>query len=212
MYKIILADDHAILRAGLKGLIDKDPDLKIVEQASNGAELLAKLKSQKCDLAIVDISMPEMDGLTAIKVIKQKYPKVKILVLTMQKDNEHFKHALISGADGYLLKDDAYEQLILAIKLLLKGKRYTSPSISEVVTDRFIRSLDEVEGPSIEILTKRERKILELVASGLPNKNIASRLRISIRTVETHRANLSNKLGIKNTAGLVRYALSKGLV
>lgn len=212
MFNIILADDHAIFRAGLKGLLTKDPQFKIVAEARNGEELLSKLKSVKCDLIVLDLSMPEMDGISALKTIRQKYPKIKILVLTMQKDVEHFKHAMAVGAGGYLLKDDAYEQLPLAIKVVLKGKRYISPAIAELTTDRFIRSLDDLEGPSLEILTKRESEILKLVANSSSNKNIATKLKISIRTVETHRANLSNKLGIKNIAGLVKYAISKGLV
>lgn len=212
MYKIILADDHSIFRAGLKGLLDKDAQLKVVAEAQNGEELLAKLRSNKCDLIVLDLSMPEMDGISALKIVRQKYPKVKVLVLTMQKDVEHFKHAMKAGAGGYLLKDDAYEQLPLAIKVVLKGKQYISPAIAELTTDRFIRSLDDLEGPSLEILTKRELEILRCISNSLSNKNIAAKLKISIRTVETHRANLSNKLGIKNTAGLVKYAISKGLV
>ena len=212
MYNIILADDHAIFRAGLKGLLDKDPQFKVTAEAQNGKDLLSKLRSAKCDLIVLDLSMPEMDGISALKAIRQKYPRVKILVLTMQKDVEHFKHAMAAGAGGYLLKDDAYEQLPLAVKVVLKGKKYISPVIAELTTDRFIRSLDDLEGPSLEILTKRELEILKLIANSSFNKNIAARLKISIRTVESHRANLSNKLGIKNTAGLVKYAISKGLV
>ncbi len=210
--KIILADDHAILRTGLKSLINKEPKFKVVGEAGDGEALLNQLKLIKADLIVIDLSMPRMDGLVAIKEIRQKFPKIKILVLTMQKDHEHFKHAMMYGANGFLLKDDAYEQLVLAIKMILKGKKFISPSVATLETERFIRSLDETDAPSLEILSKREKEILKLVAQGLPNKSIASKLKISIRTVETHRANLSNKLGIKNTAGLVKYALSKGLI
>ncbi|OGX31042.1 MAG: hypothetical protein A2787_01205 [Omnitrophica WOR_2 bacterium RIFCSPHIGHO2_01_FULL_48_9] len=212
MYKIFLADDHAIFRAGLKGLIEKDSQLKVVGEAPNGEELLLKLKSTKCDAIVLDLSMPAMDGLAAMKLIREKFPKVKILILTMQKDPEHFEHAMAGGAAGYLLKDDAYDQLILAIKLVLKGKRYISPSVATLTTDRFIRSVDDTEAPSLELLTKREKEILKFVSNSFSNKNIASRLKISVRTVETHRANLSNKLGIKSTAGLVKYAMAKGLL
>ena len=203
MYKIFLADDHAIFRAGLKGLIEKDSQLKVVGEAPNGEELLLKLKSTKCDAIVLDLSMPAMDGLAAMKLIREKFPKVKILILTMQKDPEHFEHAIT---------DDAYDQLILAIKLVLKGKRYISPSVATLTTDRFIRSVDDTEAPSLELLTKREKEILKFVSNSFSNKNIASRLKISVRTVETHRANLSNKLGIKSTAGLVKYAMAKGLL
>src|SRR3989338_6220010 len=120
MYNIILADDHAIFRAGLKGLLDKDPQFKVTAEAQNGKDLLSKLRSAKCDLIVLDLSMPEMDGISALKAIRQKYPRVKILVLTMQNDVEHFKHAMAAGAGGYLLNDDAYEQLPLAVKVVLK--------------------------------------------------------------------------------------------
>src|SRR3989338_883402 len=212
MYKIFLADDHAIFRAGLKGLIEKDSQLKVVGEAPNGEELLLKLKSTKCDAIVLDLSMPAMDGLAAMKLIREKFPKVKILILTMQKDPEHFEHAMAAGAAGYLLKDDAPDKLIFAIKLVLKGKRYISPFVSTLTTDRFLRSVDDTEAPSLELLTKREKEILKFVSNSFSNKNIASRLKISVRTVETHRANLSNKLGIKSTAGLVKYAMAKGLL
>jgi len=153
-----------------------------------------------------------MDGLAAIKAIRKKYPKIKILILTMLKDHEHFKHAMANGASGYLLKDDAFDRLSMAIKLIMKGKQYVSPSVSAMETDRFLRSLDEADTPSSDILTKRESQVLKCVAGGLANKNIASKLKISIRTVEAHRTNLTNKLGIKTTAGLVKFAISKGLV
>lgn len=211
-YKIILADDHEILRTGLKSLIDKEPSLKVVAQAKDGEELLVKLKSSRVDLVLLDLSMPNLDGLMAIREIRTKYPKMKILVLTMQKDEEHFRHAVKNGALGYLLKDEAFEQLILAVKTVLRGKKFISPGISALLTDQYVRSLDEAEGSSLEILTPREKQVLKLVANGLANKNIASKLKISIRTVETHRANLSQKLGIKNTARLVKYAFNKGLI
>lgn len=211
-YTILLADDHTILRAGLKELINKDPLLKVTGETQTGEELLIKLKSRQWDLIVLDLSMPGMGGLQALQEMQQMYPRTKILVLTMQKDHEHFKHAMKCGACGYILKEDAYEQLVLAIKLVLKGKKYVSPSVATILTDRFIRSIEDSNTPSLEILTKREQQILKMVAEGLANKNIAAKLKISPRTVETHRAHLTDKLGVKSTAGLVRYALSKGLL
>lgn len=211
VYKIILADDHQILRAGLKDLIEKDKAFKVVGQANDGDELLSLMDSVKCDLIIMDLSMPNRDGMQAIREVRAKFPKVKVLVLTMQKDQEHFKHAMAHGASGYVLKEDAYEQLVMAVKMVLRGKKFVSPTISKLLTDYYVRSLDEAESSSLDILTKREQQILQFIGSGMANKNIASRLKLSIRTVETHRANLGHKLGIKNTAGLVKYALSKGL-
>lgn len=211
VYRIILADDHQILRAGLKDLIEKDKAFKVVGQANDGDELLSLMDSVKCDLIIMDLSMPNRDGMQAIREVRAKFPKVKVLVLTMQKDQEHFKHAMAHGASGYVLKEDAYEQLMMAVKMVLRGKKFVSPTISKLLTDYYVRSLDEAESSSLDILTKREQQILQFIGSGMANKNIASRLKLSIRTVETHRANLGHKLGIKNTAGLVKYALSKGL-
>ena len=206
-----MADDHQILRAGLKDLIEKDKAFKVVGQAKDGDELLSLMHSVKCDLVIMDLSMPNRDGMQAIQDIREKFPKVKVLVLTMQKDQEHFKHAMAHGASGYVLKEDAYDQLLMAVKMILRGKRFVSPTISKLLTDYYVRSLDEAESSSLDILTKREQQILQFIGNGMANKNIASRLKLSVRTVETHRANLGRKLGIKNTAGLVKYAVTKGL-
>lgn len=211
VYRIMLADDHQILRAGLKDLIEKDKAFKVVGQAKDGDELLLLMDSVKCDLVIMDLSMPNRDGMEAIQEIRKKFQKVKILVLTMQKDQEHFRHAMAHGASGYVLKEDAYDQLLIALKMILQGKKFVSPTISKLLTDYYVRSLDEAQSSSLDILTKREQQILKFIANGMANKNIAARLKLSIRTVETHRANLSHKLGIKNTAGLVKYAITKGL-
>jgi two-component system, NarL family, response regulator NreC len=210
--RIVIADDHSIVREGLKGLIQKEPQLSIVGEAENGEELLAVLDTLPSDLVVMDIAMPKMDGLTALKEIKHKHPKIKVLIFSMLKDFEHFEHARLHGALGYLAKDDAGEELLKAIKMVRRGKKYVSPSVTTVLAGRQMRSLESGDSPSLEILTKREKQILQLVATGMPNKNIAAALHISIHTVENHRANLSNKLGLKNTASLVKYALAKGLV
>ena len=211
-YRIILADDHAMFRAGLKSLIDQEPLFKVVDQAKDGNELLVKMRSRKCDLIVLDLSMPGMSGIEVIKEIKEEFPKVKILVLTMQKDNEHFKHAMKNGALGYLLKDDAFDELLHALNTIVRGKPFISSSVAMLAAERFIRASDDIETPSLDILTKREQQMLKLIASGLANKNIAVKLKISIRTVEAHRNNLMRKLGLSNTAGVVRYAIAKGLV
>jgi two-component system response regulator NreC len=210
--RIILADDHEMLRAGLKSLLDKEPDFKVVAQAQDGEQLLDKLACVKTDCVVMDLSMPNLDGLATLKEIKKRFPKVKCLVLTMQKDQEHFKSAIANGASGYVLKDNAFDLLVMAIKMVMKGKSYISPAISELITEQYVRSIKDGDMPSLEILTAREKEILKLVAQGNANKNIASRLRISIRTAETHRSRLIHKLGLKTTAALVQYAMSKGLV
>ena len=209
--RVVLADDHQMFRSGIKQLLQNDPNIKVVGQAGNGIDLLDILADTKCDCVVLDLSMPQMDGLESLKEITDKYPKTKCIILTMQKDAEHFKHAMSYGACGYVLKDSAFDQLILAIKTVAKGKHFASPDISEIIADQYVRHQDSGDDPSLEILTSREKDVLRLVASGNANKNIASKLKISIRTVETHRSRIIHKLGIKTTAGLVKYALLKGL-
>lgn len=203
MIKIILADDHEMLRAGLKGLLEKEPDFKVVAQAKDGEDLLEKLPSAKADCLVIDLSMPNMDGLATLKEIRKRFPKIKSLVLTMQKDTEHFKHAMAAGACGYILKDSAIDHLVMAIKMIMKGKNFISPAISNLIAEQYVRSMDQ-EGdiPSLEILTSREKEILRRIAEGKANKNIAAGLKISIRTVETHRSHLIQKLGLKTQPAL----------
>jgi len=210
--RIVLADDHEMLRAGLKGLLDKELEFKVVAQAQDGEQLLDKLATAKADCVVMDLSMPNLDGLATLKEIKKRFPKVKCLVLTMQKDQEHFKSAMANGASGYILKDNALDLLVMAIKMVMKGKSYISPAISELIAEQYVRSIKDGDMPSMEILTAREKEILKLVAQGYANKNIATRLKISIRTAETHRSRLIHKLGFKTTAALVKYALAKGLI
>ena len=208
--RIIIADDHTFVRVGLTQLINKDPALTVVAEAKNGQELLDILKKKKCDLIVTDISMPEMDGVVAIKEIHGRYPQLKILVLSMLKDYPHFKEVMAQGALGYMVKDDAPDQLVTAIKTILRGKTYVSPLVTTMLAERELRSLDEAV-PSLEILTKREQQVLAMLAQSIPNKNIAAKLQISIRTVEHHRANLTMKLGFRDPASLVKYAIAKGL-
>lgn len=209
--RIALGDDHEMFRAGLKGLLEKEPEFKVVAQAGDGEELLEKLSAVRADCVVLDLSMPIMDGLTALREIARDFPKVRSLVLTMQKDAEHFKHAMAAGAHGYLLKDSAFEQLVMAIKVVMSGKNYISPAISTMIAEQYVRSIEQADVPSLEILTPREREVLSLIAQGCANKNIASSLNLSIRTVETHRSRLIHKLNIKTAAGLVKYAIAKGL-
>ncbi|MCA9409275.1 MAG: response regulator transcription factor [Candidatus Omnitrophica bacterium] len=209
---IILIDDHEIFLQGLISLLNKRKEFHIVGYTHKGQELLKLLKNERCDLLITDLCMSDIDGMEVIKEVKAKYKTIKILVLTMLKDHEHFKHAMSFGASGYLLKDDAFEQLTTAIRKVMQGKQFVSPAVATLLTDRYLRTIEEVDLPSLDILTNRERQVLKLIAEGQANKNIAANLKLSIRTVETHRINLSNKLGIKNTAGLVKYALAKGLI
>lgn len=210
--KIILTDDHAVVREGLKNLIQKDPTLTVIAEAQDGQELMDLLPLHKCDLIVMDISMPNKDGVTALKEIRRKYPKAKVLILSMLKDFQHFEEVMRHGASGYMVKDDAPDQLLLAIKTIIRGNKFVSPSVSKVLVDRQLRSVDDGEVPSLEILTKREQQVLTMIAKGMANKNIAVKLKLSIRTVEHHRANLTDKLGLKTPAALVKYAIDKGVI
>lgn len=210
--RIILADDHSILRDGLKSIIGKFPEWKVVGEARNGKELLAMLKNTDCDLVVLDIAMPVMDGLTALEEIKSQFPHIKVLMLSMLNDFTHFEKAKALGASGFMSKEDAGDELPRAILKILSGKMYIAPSVNTLLAERQLNLMESDSSPSIEILTKREKQILGLIALGMTNRTIALDLQISIHTVENHRANLSEKLGAKNVASLVKFAIDKGLV
>lgn len=208
-YRIVLADDHALFRQGLKGILEGTADFEIVGEASDGLELLALLDQVEPDLAILDISMPNLRGIEAIPLIKKVNPDVKILVVTMHKDKEYLYQAISEGADGYFLKKDAGTELFSAIEKIREGKVYVSPSLSEDLTDYWENIRQRTKK---SVLTSREKEVLGLIAKGKANKEIANIFYISVHTVERHRANLMEKLNLKNTADLVKYAIAKGYV
>jgi len=210
--KIVLADDHSILLEGLKCIIEKYPEWKVVGEARNGVDLLATLKKVSCDLVVLDIAMPEMDGLTALKEITRHFPHIKVLILSMLNDFTHFEKAKTLGAAGFMSKEDVGDELCRAIQKILSGKMYIAPSVKDLLAERQLLSMESGNTQSVEILTKREKQILGMIASGMTNKKIALDLQISIHTVENHRANLSEKLGSKNVASLVQFAIQKGLI
>jgi DNA-binding NarL/FixJ family response regulator len=208
-YRIVLADDHSLFRQGLKGILEGTEAFKVVGEAGDGIELLSLLNRVKPHLIILDISMPNLRGIETIPEIKKIHPGVRILVVTMHNDKEYLYQAISQGADGYFLKKDAGTELFSAIERIQKGKVYVSPSLSEDLADHWegIR-----EGGKKTILTNREKEILSLIAGGKSNKEIADLLFISVHTVERHRANLMEKLNLKKTADLVKYAIEKGYI
>jgi DNA-binding NarL/FixJ family response regulator len=211
-YRIILADDHALFREGLKRILAEARDLKVIGEVADGLELLKILHTVKPDMVILDITMPNIRGIEAIQEIKTMHPESKILVLTMHRDKEYLHQAISSGAHGYLLKEDADSELFSAIDKVKQGKIYVSPKLSEYLTEdwaRIHRGEHELAS-EIEPLTIREREIIKLVAEGKSSKEVASLLNISIRTVEHHRANIMDKLNLKNVAELIKYAIQKG--
>lgn len=201
-YRIVLADDHALFRQGLKKIIDGVADLEVAGEAGDGLELLSLLQTTLPQLVIVDVSMPKLRGIEAVREVKKRYPAMKVLVLTMYR--EYLHQALSAGAEGYLLKEDADRELFAAIDKIRQGRRYISPRLREELADG---------GYLVpEPLSARETEILNLIAWGKPNREIAAILSISVRTVEAHRATILSKLNIRNTADLVRYAIEKGFV
>lgn len=211
-FSIVLAEDHRIVREGLKQLLKIVSGLKVVGEANNGRELLAILETTACDLVISDISMPELDGLTALKEIRQRYPGLRVLMLSMLNDYVHFEKAKTLGASGFLAKEDSADELLHAIEKIRAGKMYVSPRVITLLGERQVRQIDQTASPSIEVLTKREREILVRIAQGKTSQSMADELTISIHTVEVHRSHLLQKLGLKNAASLTRYAAEKGLI
>lgn len=208
--RIVIADDHAIFRAGLRQLIAGVADFEIVGEAANGSELLNVLDRVDCDLVILDLSMPELDGLKAIDVIRERHVGIEVLVLTMHRDREYFSRAISRGVSGYLLKDDVFDELAAAIRDIRAGrKRYSSAIQEQVMEDYATIRENEI---ALDLLSRRELEVLKLIASGMMNKDIAAELKISIRTVESHRAKIMDKLDLRNVAELVRFAVARALV
>ena len=210
-YRIVLADDHVMFRHGIKSILEGAEGLEVVGEASDGLKLLELVKQVTPDMVILDISMPNLRGLEATKEIKTISSDVKVLILTMHRDKEYVYHAISAGAEGYLLKEDADTELFTAIEKIRQGGHYISPLLSGELTHELIQASQKGQlTPPSDPLTLREREVLKLIAEGISNKEIADLLSISIRTVEHHRANIMEKLNIKQTANLIKYAIRKG--
>lgn len=213
LVRILIAEDHALVRAGLQALLSQDPEFKIVGEANNGRDAVRAVGELKPDIVLMDLTMPGMNGMEAIMDIKRRYPEVRVLVLTLHKTEEFVLASLRAGADGYILKEATPGELRLAVRTVADGKTYLSPDISgnmaSVDADR--RRALPANGVW-DTLTQREREVLKLVAEGKSNKAIAEFLFLSAKTVEKHRAKLMAKLGMHNAAALTAYAIRKGLV
>ncbi len=211
--KIIIAEDHTILREGLRALLSSDAELDVVGEAEDGQEAIRVVEKFKPALVLMDLSMPRMNGMDAIKEIKKRSPETKILVLTVHKTDEYIMATLQAGADGYVLKDSTNVELRLAIRNVLNGKFYISPGVSGKVIEGYLENKRPLR-PSTpwETLTSREKGILKLIAEGYKNKEIADFLCISVKTVEKHRANLMQKLDLHSVSALTALAIEKGLI
>ena len=212
-YTILLADDHSILRAGLSSILNSKSDFEVVAEVDNGMDAIKTALAIKPDLLLTDLSMPKKNGTEAISEIKKRLPEIKCLVLTMHNTEEHIRMALNAGADGYVLKDDSHVELLTAIKTVLSGKTYLSPSICGNVVSGYLNSETANKPVSAwELLTRREKEIIKLIAEGHRSKDIAEELSISIKTVEKHRSNLMKKLNLHSVSSLTNYAIQNGFV
>ena len=210
-YRIVLADDHRLIRRGIRKILEEKPGVEVIGEVDNGLELIELLEKAPADLVIADISMPEMGGIEAIKIIKTTNPQMKVLVLTMFNEKEYLLQALSVGADGFLLKEDADIELYTAIEAIQKSGNYISPLLSAKVAGSLVRILHKDRFPEKEP-TAREGEVLRLVAEGKSSKEIATVLGISVRTVENHRSNIMKKLNLRKNIQLVRYAIDKGYI
>jgi DNA-binding NarL/FixJ family response regulator len=209
-YRIILADDHVMFRHGAKRILEDIKGLSVVGEAGDGIELLKLLNRVAADMVILDISMPGMRGIETTREIKSIHPEVRVLILTMHKDTLYFQHAIAAGASGYLLKEDADEALVSAVKTLQQGRVYVSPLLVEELKDNLFQLPRDHSDQDDPRLTVREKEVLKLISEGKTSREVADLFSISVRTVQHHRANLMRKIGMKKTADLVKYAIRKG--
>ncbi len=211
--RLILADDHTLMRQGLRRIIEEQPDWEVVAEASNGREAVRLTLDLLPHIVVLDIGMPQMNGIEAIRQITRKAPSVHVLILSMHSDEAYIVQVLQAGARGYLLKDSADEDLVKALNAIAQGKSFFSPAVARVMLDDYVRHLAE-RGiiDRYDSLSEREREIFQLVAEGRSNKEIAQLLALSPSTVETHRAHIMEKLDVHTAAEIVLYAVRKGII
>jgi two-component system response regulator NreC len=211
MIKIIVADDHKIVRQGLRTLLAAEPDMEVVAEADNGRVTLRLVQEHQPQVVIMDITMPDLNGIEATKQILAESPQIKIIALSMHSDSLFVLNMLKAGASGYLLKDCALEELVKAIRTVVAQKTYLSPGVSDIVIKDFVCGWSVPNSSAFSVLTTREREVLQLMAEGKTTNQIAYRLCLSVKTVEAHRKQTMNKLGIHSVAELTKYAIRQGL-
>lgn len=211
--KILITDDHAIVRKGLRSLLEAENGVEIIAEADSGREAVELAKRLNPDVVLMDISMPGLNGLEATRQIKKELPDTKVLILTMHSSDEYVFEVLNAGASGYVLKQSATSELIFAVQAVFQGMPFLSPSISGGVIEGYLNKTDEApQENSYASLTKREREVLQLIAEGNKTRSIAELLNVSIKTIESHRANIMHKLERKTVAELTTFAIQKGIV
>jgi two-component system, NarL family, response regulator NreC len=213
MIRIVLADDHVVMHNGLKLLLERQSNFEVAGEAINGREAVEICEKEKPDVLVLDIAMPNLNGIEAARQISAKMPQIAIVILSMHSDESYVLRALKAGARAYLLKDSAEADLINAIRAVTEGKAFFSPAISKMLVEDYMRRLEQrgVED-SYELLTTREREILQLLAEGKSNKEVAAMLNLSLYTVETHRGNILQKLNLHSVPELILYAVRKGVI
>lgn len=209
--KVLLADDHKIIRDGLRALIDAQPDMGVVSEAQNGREAIQLVRDLKPHIAVMDIGMPDVNGIEATRQITADLPETKVIALSMHSDKRFVGRMLQAGASGYLLKDCAFDELVQAVRTVVSNRIYLSPGITGVVIADYVHSFAPSESESTEILTNREREVLQLLAEGWSTKQIASHIYVSPKTVDTYRQKIMEKLDLHSIAELTKYALREGL-
>jgi DNA-binding NarL/FixJ family response regulator len=209
--RVVLADDHTLVRAGIRSLLERVTGVEVVAETGDGREARDLIEKHRPDVALLDITMPSLNGLEVAARVSDVSPKTRVVILSMHADEGYVAQALRAGVAGYLLKDSASTELAVALNAVSRGESYLSPAISRQVVEGFLRSADATPDP-LAALTPRQREILQLIAEGRSTKEIAAALEVSVKTVETHRAQLMDRLGIRELAGLVRFAIRAGLV
>ena len=209
--RIILADDHGIMREGLRALLEKQPGIEVIAEAENGRTTVELSRELKPDVVIIDIAMPDLNGIEATRQIVAESPGVKVIALSMHSDRKFVREMLSAGASGYMLKDSAFEELDKAISTVNDNQTYLSPGIADTVVKDYLGKIVTDNSAASIALTKREREVLQLFAEGKTTKQIASLLFVSIKTIETHRKQIMDKLGLKSIAELTKYAIREGL-
>lgn len=211
--RVLLANDHKLMRSGLRLLLEQQPDFVVVGEADDGLQAVAAVESLRPDVVVMDIGMPNLNGIEAARKIKELWPDIAILMLSMHSDEGYVLRALRAGARGYLLKDSAEGDLVTAIQAVSEGKSYFSPAVGKVLLEDYMRKLQRTGAEdSYDLLSPREREILQLVAEGKSNKDVANLLNLSPYTVETHRANIMQKLNLRGVPELILYAVRKGII
>ena len=211
--RILLADDHTVMRAGLRALLERQPNLDVVGEAEDGRQTVELASTHAPDVVVMDIAMPNLNGIEATRRMVSKHPTISVVILSMYSDESYVMRALEAGARAYLLKDSAVTDLIRAIEAISQGKSFFSPKIGRILAEEYVRALKQKGvADSYELLTPREREILQLLAEGKTNKEVATLLNISVYTAETHRGNILQKLNLHSSAELVLYAVRKGII